>query len=114
MVDDASFAMLKAQSLVRRGYGQGRVRQQLRGAGVEEADTADALDFAAEETVAAAMRFAERRRLGPFSSAVADPKLRQRQVAAFVRAGHPLNLALAITACRPGEDFDPEPFLGKN
>lgn len=106
LVDDAAFAMARAQSLGRRGYGAARVRQQLRVAGVHDDDGADALDRAARDAVTAALRFAERRRFGPFAADEPDPCLRQRQVAAMIRAGHPLGLSLAILRCAPGDHPD--------
>lgn len=106
LVDDAAFAMSRARALGCRGFGRSRVRQQLRVAGVAEADGAEALDYAARNAVDSALRFAERRRIGPFATARADPRLRQRQVAAMVRAGHPLGLALAILKCAPGDEPD--------
>lgn len=106
LVDDSAFAMARAQSLGRRGYGPARVRQQLRSAGIEEADGACALDHAEREAVTSALRFAERRRLGPFAAEAPNPRQHQRQVAAMVRAGHPLGLALKILARGPGEQLD--------
>ncbi|MDL2340450.1 MAG: RecX family transcriptional regulator [Pseudomonadota bacterium] len=113
LVDDAAYALAKAQSLARRGYGKRRLSVALRSAGVGEGDGASAYDHAEQEQVAAALRFAERRRIGPFASAVpADPrersKLREREVAAMVRAGHPLRLSLAILKLEPGAVPDPE------
>lgn len=111
LVDDSAFAMAKAQSLGRRGYGQARLRQQLRGAGVGEADGAEALDFAGGEAVESALRMARRRHFGPFAAETPDPKQRQRQVAAMVRAGHPLGLALAICRRAPGDHLDPDELV---
>lgn len=108
LVDDSAFAVARAQSLGRRGYGEARVRQHLRIAGVEEGDGAAALRLAASERVANALRFAERRRLGPYGAELPDPNRRQKQVAAMVRAGHPLGLALAILSHPPGDLPDPD------
>lgn len=102
LIDDAAFALAKSQSLSRRGYGKNRVRQQLRGAGVGEEDGVAALEHAANEAIASALRMAERRRFGPYGADSPDPRQRQRQVAAMVRAGHSLGLSLAIVRCPPG------------
>ncbi|MEO6434011.1 MAG: RecX family transcriptional regulator [Sphingomicrobium sp.] len=112
LVDDAAFAMAKAHSLGRRGYGKARVRQQLYGAGVGADDAAPALDHAASEAADAALRLAKRRRFGPFAAEIADPKLRDRQLAAMIRAGHPLKLSLTILRCAPGEVPDADSLFG--
>lgn len=111
LVDDRAFALAKAQAMTRRGYGSHRLSIALRSAGVEESDAAPAYDHARQEKVGAALRFAERRRIGPFAQSLAkDPserqKQRQRQIAAMVRAGHPLGLSLAILRLEPGADID--------
>ena len=53
------------------------------------------------EAVDAALRFAERRRMGPFASAAADRAQREKWIAAMIRAGHGFGLARAIPQCRP-------------
>ena len=73
LVDDASFALAKSRSLSERGYGRRRVRQALRAAGIEEADGEAAHELAAEQAVDAALRFARRRRIGPFAALFAHP-----------------------------------------
>lgn len=109
LVDDCAYALAKAQSLTRRGYGQRRVAVALRGAGVAEEDGAEALDHAGGEAAAAALRFAERRRIGPFAqAAIDDPKQRDKQIAAMIRAGHSFALARAILRLEPGAEPDLE------
>ncbi|MEO7635625.1 MAG: RecX family transcriptional regulator [Sphingomicrobium sp.] len=108
-VDDAAFALAKARSLTGRGYGRRRVSDTLRVAGVDEADAAAARDLADEHKVSAALRFAERRGIGPFATAApADPKARDKAIGAMLRAGHGFALARAIVALAPGDAFDPE------
>ena len=109
LVDDSAYALAKAQSLGRRGYGKRRVAGALRGAGVAEEDGAEALDHADQEAASAALRFAERRRIGPFAlSPPSDPRQRDKQLAAMVRAGHSFSLAQAILRLSPGAEFDLE------
>lgn len=107
-VDDAAYAVSKARALTGRGYGARRVRDSLRAAGVSEDDSADARDLAEGEAVEAALRFARRRRLGPFASATAERPERERALAAMVRAGHSFELAKAILALEPGSEVDIE------
>lgn len=108
LVDDSAYALAKARSLSERGYGGARVRQALRIAGVEEQDSQDARDLSAERAVESALRFARRRRLGPFADGFPDRKERQRALAAMVRAGHEFELARAVVDCAPGSEPDVE------
>ena len=107
-VDDAAYALAKAQALTARGYGKMRVLDRLRVAGIDEADGAAAREHSEGEAVAAALRFAERRRIGPFARSPApDPKAREKAIGAMVRAGHAFALARAIAAMAPGAQVDP-------
>ena len=58
------------------------------------------------EAVAAALRFAKRRRIGPFADARPRPKEREKALAAMIRAGHPFALAREIMALAPGSEID--------
>ena len=108
-VDDASFAEGRARSLGARGYGVRRLGQALHAAAIGEADRRGALAIAEEGAVEAALRFARRRRLGPFAAAPSDdPKVRDKAFAAMVRAGHSMGLARAVLALPPGAEIDPE------
>jgi regulatory protein len=102
-VNDAAFATARAESLSRRGYGARRVETALKIAGIEEADGAAAREHAATEAWNAALRFAERRRIGPFAETYEERPQREKKLAAMLRAGHPLGLARKIVASRPGE-----------
>jgi regulatory protein len=107
-IDDAGYAEAKARSLTARGYGRRRVAVALRGAGIAEQDGAEALRRSEEEAVASALRFAERRRIGPFAAAAADPKAREKAIAAMVRSGHSFSVARAIVTLEPGARIDPD------
>jgi regulatory protein len=108
-VDDAAYALSKSQSLTGRGYGKRRVVQALRAAGVEEAHSESARSHADGDAVGAALRFARRRRLGPFAQgAPTDPRQREKALAAMIRAGHSFDLAKAILALEPGAPVDVE------
>ncbi|MGH6659536.1 MAG: regulatory protein RecX [Sphingomicrobium sp.] len=113
LVDDSAFALAKAQSLARRGYGKRRLAAVLRQAGVGDDEGAEAYDHANREAASAALRFAERRRIGPFAAAVPidlndRSKQRDKHLSAMVRAGHPFALALAILRLPPGAAPDLE------
>ena len=105
-VDDSAYALSKSRSLTARGYGARRVRDSLRAAGVAEEDSEDARELAESEKVEAALRFARRRRIGPFGNGVPGQADRQRAIAAMVRAGHSFSLAKAILSLEPGENPD--------
>jgi regulatory protein len=107
-VDDRAFAAARAASLGRRGYGERRVVQALRAAGIEEADSAPALERTRDEAMAAALRFAEKRRLGPFASHAPDRDTRRKAAAAMLRAGHGFEIVRRILDAPPGELIDPE------
>ncbi|MBB4860212.1 regulatory protein [Novosphingobium chloroacetimidivorans] len=94
-VDDAVYARMKADSLLRRGYGGRRVGEALRAAGVEEALRADVAPELAEARLAAAA-LARRRRFGPWHDPLPDRLLREKQIAAMLRAGHTLDMARQI------------------
>jgi len=111
-IDDKAYALSKAQSLTGRGYGKRRVLQTLRVAGVEEEDSAAATDHADGEAVAAALRFAERRKLGPFAAnRPNDPREQEKSLAAMLRAGHGFGLSRAILALGPGEPVDADELI---
>jgi regulatory protein len=107
-VDDRAFAAARGEALARRGYGIRRVDQALRAAGIEEEDGAAARESAGEQAWAAALRFAQRRRIGPFAGEMPDRPGREKALAAMLRAGHPLDLARRLVAARPGEVPDGE------
>ncbi|NBR30940.1 MAG: RecX family transcriptional regulator [Sphingomonadaceae bacterium] len=105
-VDDRAYAEMKAQGLVRRGYGARRVRQALDSAGIAPDIRADLEAMSPEEAEAAALAYAQRRRLGPFSRQSQDQRQRERALAALLRAGHDYATARRI--------LDLAPELGHN
>lgn len=102
-IDDASFAAMKGAALTRRGFGTRRVGEALRAAGVEEEDSAPALDDAAAERWASADAFARRKRLGPYAAAPVERDKRDKHIAAFLRAGHNYAMARRWIDAAPGE-----------
>lgn len=94
-VDDEGFAREKAGSLLRRGYGGRRVGQALREAGIGE-DLRERMRPGEAAARRAVLTLARKRRLGPFGSAPLDKALREKQIAAMLRAGHSLDNARAI------------------
>jgi regulatory protein len=105
-VNDAAYALSKSRALSSRGYGKRRLDEKLRMAGIGEEDGAAARDHADAKAVEAALRFAERRRIGPFAASAADPRQREKAMAAMIRAGHSFALARAIMGMPPGTAVD--------
>ena len=112
-VDDLAYALSKSRALTGRGYGPRRVSQSLRAAGICEPDSQAARDFAEREAVESALRFARRRRLGPFADSRPDRPGQQRALAAMIRAGHGFELSRAILALQPGAEVDIESLSEK-
>jgi regulatory protein len=107
-VDDVQYALSKARSLTGRGYGPRRVRHSLYAAGIAEEDGEAARELAGTEAAEAALRYARRRRIGPFAAEMPDIVARERALAAMIRAGHSFAIATAILSLKPGEDVDVE------
>ncbi len=91
-VDDVAYARGKDAGLLARGYGRRRIDQALMAAGIgEELRLSLRGRQAAERRAALAM--AKKRRFGPFGKGEPDRVARERQLAAMLRAGHPLDSA---------------------
>ncbi len=95
-VNDRQFAEMRTAALARRGYGRSRSEADLRAAGIVVDDVESVAAPSDEEAVAAAMHFARRKRLGPFSERVVDANAYRRAFAAMVRAGHPMDIVREI------------------
>ena len=112
-IDDSSYAMMKSRALSGRGYGKRRIAVALRTAGIAEDDSRAAYDHAEDEAVAAALRFAQRKRIGPFGTSLSDdPNDREKAIAAMVRAGHGFALSRSIAMMSPGATIDAEELAG--
>lgn len=102
-VDDAAYASMRAGALARRGYGLRRIEENLRAAGVGEVERQRARQEAESARFAAAEAFARKRRIGPFAALAADRATQEKQMAAFLRAGHDADLARRFVRAMPGE-----------
>lgn len=106
-VDDAGYARMKGASMERRGLGVRRIAATLRADGIGDGDRAEAEDEARRGQRRAADILARRKRIGPYAREPADPRTRERQIAAFLRAGHDLETARLWVDAAPG-DFPPD------
>jgi regulatory protein len=102
-VDDAAFAASRARSLTQRGYGLRRISEDLRAKGISDADGTDAKTESEHDSWNAAHRFARRKRIGPYAIEAAIPELRQKQMQAFLRAGHSFDIARTFVQASPGD-----------
>jgi regulatory protein len=105
-IDDEAYARSKAGSLMRRGYGMRRVGQALGAAGIASAVREKIAPDEAERR-SAALTMLRKRRFGPFAAGAIDRALREKQIAAMLRAGHALDHVIAlIDAAGVGEAED--------
>ncbi len=111
MLDDARHAEARAASLNRRGASWRAIRGKLREKGIADdliERAADALGGEAEADMGAALALARRRRLGPFRPAGARQASRQKDLAAFARAGFDYGLALRIVDADTADELRDE------
>jgi regulatory protein len=107
-VDDEAYAAMKSGAMQRRGLGRRRISEALRHDGVSQDVSARASPDDTERWEAA-QRLARRKRIGPFATEAADRPVREKQLAAFLRAGHDLDLSRIWVNALPGE-IPPSPF----
>ena len=105
-IDDPAYALAKARTLGARGYGERRVDVALRMAGIADEDGAAARDHAHGEADEAALRFARKRRIGPFAAGPVDRRDSDKALAAMIRAGHSFERAKRVLSLPPDFDSD--------
>lgn len=105
-IDDAQFAEARSRSFVRRGYGERRLNEDLRAAHISDGDAIPAKEHMTESSFTAAENFARRKRIGPFASEAAPPEKRQKQLQAFLRAGHGFAIAKRFVDSEPGQAIE--------
>jgi regulatory protein len=102
-VDDRAFASSRASSLIRRGYGERRVAEALRAAGIAGEDSESAREEARDGAWDAALHFARRKRIGPWAEQVPDRDSKRKAAAAMLRAGHDMAHVRRLVDAPPGE-----------
>ena len=105
-VDDDAYARMRSRDLAARGFGARRIEQALWAAGVDEPTRSQHAPGEAARR-RAAVRMAQKRRLGPFGAGAAsvDPRSREKAVAAMLRAGHEFAHARFILDAASSEDI---------
>ena len=91
-VDDSAWARARARSLLARGYGARRVNEALGAGGVAQG-VREEVRPGERARRHAALALARKRRFGPFAASAPDRALREKQIAAMLRAGHGLETA---------------------
>ena len=109
-VEDESFAKARSGSLQRRGFGTRRIAEELGAAGIEEELRERVLPGEGAQR-RAALALARKRRFGPFGAIgeegrALDPAVRQKQIAAMLRAGHGLEAARRLVSAASTEDAE--------
>ena len=109
-VDDEIYGRSRANGLLSRGYGARRIEQDLRAADIAE-PLRNALgpDEAARRE--SALTLARRRRFGPYDKSAAQGseeahKLREKRLAAMVRAGHDFDAARHVLDAASIEELE--------
>lgn len=111
-VDDDAYARTKSRDLTQRGYGKRRVEQALWAAGVEE-ETRAAHAPNVLESRRAAVLLARKRGFGPLGHRI-DPEaemqvqraVKEKQIAAMLRAGHDFEAVRFIVDAAAQEDIE--------
>lgn len=109
-VDDEAYGRARAGELTARGYGPRRVEQALRAAGIEE-ELRSLLEPAEADRRSSVLALARKRGFGPFGRiSESDPeqarKMREKQLAAMIRAGHDFATARRVVEAAGIEELE--------
>lgn len=117
LLDDAQFAQARARSLHRRGNSARAIRGALAEKGVPAETIEAALDALVEEIgepdLAAALRYARRRSLGPYRAAPARAEMREKDLAALGRRGFGYDLARRVIDAEDTDDLEASEGAGR-
>ena len=102
-ISDRVYGEAKARGLQARGFGARRVGQALTAAGLEPELRKEI--GASVDGEAAAFTYARRKKIGPYGPKVEDRAVRQKQLAAMLRAGHDFATARAILGASAEDDL---------
>jgi regulatory protein len=106
-IDDAAYARAKAVGLLNRGYGARRVSDALYAAGIDEHIREDVAPNELKKREAV-QTLARKRKFGPYyirkeDEEELDPKRREKQIAAMLRAGHGFDMVRTVMNARDEE-----------
>jgi regulatory protein len=113
LIDDQAYAESRARSLFRGGASQRKIKAQLAHKGVQRAEIDGSIANLEEEEGAAidldlkaAIRYAKRRRLGPFRAAELRQVRRDRDLAAMARTGFSGTIARTVIDATSVEELE--------
>jgi regulatory protein len=111
-LDDTAYARGRAIGLHRAGHSTTAIRMKLRQKGVDDDTAAQALETLQEEAetpeLAAALRYARKRRLGPYRQEAQRQANAERDMAALARKGFSLDLARQVVLSDDLETLEQE------
>jgi len=105
-VNDSLFAASKARSLINRGYGLKRLEQDIFINGIEGSDQEEALALLKENRWKSAENFARKKHIGPYAKQKIPKDKKQKQLSAFLRAGHEMKIAQKYVNADPDDIID--------
>jgi len=110
LLNDLTYAETRARSLMTRGTAARVIRMKLREKGVD-ADTIERalkalVDDHPEPELAAAIKLARRRRLGPYADPAKREGKKDRDLAAMARAGFSYDMARRIVECDDKDELE--------
>ena len=105
-VNDRAFGEARAAAMARKGLGMRRITGLFRQAGIGAEDAEALAPAIADRARDAALTFARRKRIGPFAMEPAERVLREKHIAAMIRAGHEFALSRRIVMMEPGDPTD--------
>lgn len=113
LLDDSAYAESRTRSLHRGGASRRKIAAYLAQKGVAGSDIAAAFQTLEEETdtgndldLEAALRYAKRRRLGPFRDPKKRSERRDKDLAALARTGFAIDIALKIIDAEDLEELE--------
>jgi len=109
-LNDQAFAEGKAQSLIRKGLPERAIRQKLSQKGVSselvEQQLTARRESAEDAELDAALRYARRRRLGPWSTSAPSTDRPPRDLARMARAGFPYSVVQRVIALSTSQEAE--------
>jgi len=118
LLDDRAYAEGRARALMQRGNAQRLIRMKLveKGVGADDIDAALAAleDEHADPELAAAVKLARRRRLGPYADPERRAEQKEKHLAALARAGFSYDTARRVIEADGADELEdllrPPPF----